>query len=74
MYLVETKKIRVLKPRESKFLANKEKTEVYEGFVYLSKSDNPNNYVEVDENEKNEILKKQEEERKREEFERKILS
>ena len=34
-------------PEEGYHLSNKDKTEMYEGFVCLSKYDSPENYIEV---------------------------
>lgn len=42
-------------------LSNKDKTEMYEGFIYLGKYDSPDNYIEVT-NEEYEEWKRQQEE------------
>lgn len=34
-------------PEEGYHLSNKDKTEMYEGFIYLGKYDSPDNYIEV---------------------------
>lgn len=34
-------------PEEGYHLSNKDKTEMYEGFIYLGKYDSANNYIEV---------------------------
>ena len=48
-------------PEEGYHLSNKDKTEMYEGFIYLGKYDSPDNYIEVT-NEEYEEWKIQQEE------------
>lgn len=48
-------------PEEGYNLSNKDKTEMYEGFIYLGKYDSANNYIEVT-NEEYEEWKRQQEE------------
>ena len=48
-------------PEEGYHLSNKDKTEMYEGFIYLGKYDSPDNYIEVT-NEEYEEWKRQQEE------------
>ena len=48
-------------PDEGCHLSNKEKTEMYEGFIYLGKYDSVDNYIEVT-NEEYEDWKRQQEE------------
>ena len=48
-------------PEEGYHLSNKDKTEMYEGFIYLGKYDSANNYIEVT-NEEYEEWKRQQEE------------
>ena len=47
-------------PEEGYHLSNKEKTEMYEGFIYLGKYDSPDSYIEVT-NEEYEEWKRQQE-------------
>ena len=48
-------------PEEGYHLSNKDKSEMYEGFIYLGKYDSPDNYIEVT-NEEYEEWKRQQEE------------
>lgn len=48
-------------PEEGYHLSNTDKSEMYEGFIYLGKYDSPNNYIEVT-NEEYEEWKRQQEE------------
>lgn len=50
-----------LTPSEGFHLSNTDKTEMYEGFIYLGKYDSPDNYIEVT-NEEYEEWKRQQEE------------
>ena len=45
---IETKKtFTIIIPEEGYHLSNIDKTEMYEGFIYLGKYDSPDNYIEV---------------------------
>ena len=50
-----------LTPSEGFHISNKDKTEIYEGFIYLGKYDSVENYIEVT-NEEYEEWKRQQEE------------
>lgn len=50
-----------LMPEEGYHLSNKDKTEMYEGFIYLGKYDSANNYIEVTNEEYEEWKQLQEE-------------
>ena len=47
-------------PEKGYHLSNKDKTEMYEGYIYLGKYDSPDNYIEVT-NEEYEEWKRQQE-------------
>ena len=53
----------ILEPDSNMYIANKEKTEVYDREIYLGKSDSAENYVEINSGERSEILAKIEKER-----------
>ena len=48
-------------PEEGFHLSNTDKTEMYEGFIYLGKYDSPDNYIEVTNEEYEEWRRQQEE-------------
>lgn len=51
----------ILEPESNMYIANKEKTEVYDREIYLGKSDSADNYVEISSDERLEILNRIEE-------------
>ena len=53
----------ILEPESNMYIANKEKTEVYDREIYLGKSDSVDNYIEISSEERLEILDKIEKER-----------
>ena len=48
-------------PEEGYHISNTNKTEMYEGFIYLGKYDSANNYIEVSNDEYEEWKRQQEE-------------
>ena len=49
-----------LTPSEGFHLSNTDKTEMYEGFIYLGKYDSPKNYIEVTKEDYEELKRLQE--------------
>ena len=58
----------ILEPADNMYIANKEKTEVYDREIYLGKSDSADNYIEISSDERLEILEKIEKERLKEQI------
>lgn len=61
MRIVQKSNYIELIPEKGFHLSNIDKTEIYEGFIYLGKYDSPDNYIEVT-NEEYEEWKRQQEE------------
>lgn len=55
-----------LQANNNMFIAKKDLSEVYDNYIYLGIYDNQNNYVEVDADTKNNIIKRIKQEREKE--------
>ena len=61
MEIINKNGLRILMPRVDYRLANKEKTQIYDSVVYLGKLDTMDNYVELTQEEAEQLIKELEE-------------
>lgn len=58
MKIIEKNGLRILTPNAGYRIVNKEKTQVYDSVVYLGKLDTMDNYVELTQEEAEQLIKK----------------